>query len=114
MAAIDLSKPVWKVKGKLSDPDGRGYTCIVNATNKAEALELARQDMKAAIFEEAWEIDVVTGQRKYAQHPPFHGPLTVVLPDLMGRISGDQIRIGRNAVKLAETVRKHRATERKD
>jgi hypothetical protein len=113
MTTIDTSKSVWKVKGKLPEPDGRGYTCVVNAESKAEAFELARQGMISASFEDAWEIDTVTGQRKGASQPPHHGALTIVLPDLMGRISGDERLIGRNAVRLTETVRKHRAEQGK-
>ena len=40
--------------------------------------------------------------------------LTVRIPDLMGRISDDPVRIGQNSVKLAETLRRLQALERKE
>lgn len=61
MTTIDMTRPVWNVRGKI--PDGRYMTCFVNADNEKQAAELG---MKEGIvnIERCVEIDPETGLRK--------------------------------------------------
>lgn len=64
MSLLDLSKPVYRVSGKI--PDGRRMTCFVNATNENEAFALSIKEGMISL-EKAWEIDAETGLRKEAK-----------------------------------------------
>lgn len=60
---LDLTKPVWRVGGKI--PDGRRMTCFVNAANETDAQALAaREGMFSFESDRTFEIDVETGWRK--------------------------------------------------
>ncbi|MFI5299219.1 MAG: hypothetical protein ACHREM_14070 [Polyangiales bacterium] len=37
MGTVDTSKPVWKVIGRLPEPDGRRMTVLINADNEEAA-----------------------------------------------------------------------------
>lgn len=64
MSMIDKNKPVWKVTGIALPPDGRRHTVIVNAEDKASAIQNAILDTPKVDFNTAWEIDSTTGLRK--------------------------------------------------
>lgn len=60
---IDLTKPIWRVGGKI--PDGRRMTCFVNAANEIDAQALATlEGMISFEPDRTFEIDVETGLRK--------------------------------------------------
>ncbi len=68
---IDISKPVWKVRGKLSDMEcirgdvGCRITSFVNAIDEASAFTEAKKEWpEGTEFTSAHEIDPSTGLKK--------------------------------------------------
>jgi hypothetical protein len=61
MSTIDMSKSVWKVIGHLPAPDGRRYTCFLNAESKHDAIEKAEADEGIVSIDSVYQIDATTG-----------------------------------------------------
>ena len=65
MSNVDMSKPVWKVYGRIKHPDNRRLITFVNASDEPSAFEEAmRQDSSYGAFESAHQVDVATGLKK--------------------------------------------------
>lgn len=58
---IDLTKPIYKVKGHI--PDGRYMICFVNANSEDEATKLGKDEGLIDIVS-VYEIDPDTGLKK--------------------------------------------------
>lgn len=49
MTQVDMSKGVWRVSGRLPEPDGRRMTCFVDAEDEAEAARKGLAEGMATI-----------------------------------------------------------------
>jgi len=71
MPTINLTKPIWRVRGHLPPPDGRRMTCFVNGETETDAVTAAKAEGLYSVSDtylvkpsdiERWEAAVGRGE----------------------------------------------------
>ena len=53
---LDPARPIWRVSGRIPQPDGRRMTCFVNAELETDAVDSAKAEGIGRV-ESAWRVD---------------------------------------------------------